>query len=58
MCVCVSLDNKDTFCLYNFIRIFSRFFTSALVDEFTEIVQNTFKAFIGHDQGLFASVKF
>ena len=62
VCVCVSLgsslsfkhvwlNNKDTFCLDNFIKILSSFsmclgFSLQLVDEFTKIVPNTFGTFI------------
>ena len=71
MCVCVCvrlgsslsfkhvlLNNKDTFCLNNFIRFLSRFqdykcfdFWLELLDEFTEIVPSTFRPFIGHYHG-------
>ena len=46
----VCLNSKDTFCLYNFIKILSSFLISLafrleLVNEFTKIVQ---RAFRGH----------
>ena len=31
MCVCVSLNNKDKFCLYNLFKILSSFLISVLV---------------------------
>ena len=48
------LNNKDTYCLYNFIKILSSFLISVLVlrlelvDEFTKNVPGAFGRFIGH----------
>ena len=60
MCyVYVWYNNKDTFCLCNFIKILSDKclgFRLELVDEFTKIVLSAFRPFIGHHQE-FACVK-
>ena len=60
----VWLNNKDTFCLYNFIKIPSGFlidkclaFRLELMDELTKIVPSAFGPFMGHHQGLLACVK-
>ena len=59
--MCVRLNKKDTFCLYNFIKILSSFtclgFRLELVDEFTKIVPTAFGPFIGPHQGLLACIK-
>ena len=49
-----SLNNNDTFCLYNFIKVPDKCcdFRLELVDEFTKIVPNNFESFIGHHQEL------
>ena len=71
VCVCLNiynsfifkqvwLNNKDTFYLYNFIKILSSFLISVLVsfmDEFTKIVPCVFGPFISHHQGLLARKK-
>ena len=59
----VLLNNKDTFCLYNLIKILSSFqrsvfgFRLELVNEFIKIVPSAFGTFIGHHQELLACVK-
>ena len=76
MCVCVCvwfgssrsfqyiwLNNKGTFCLYNFFKILSSSlmclgFGLELVDKFTKIVLSAFGPFIGHHQGLRACLFF
>ena len=56
--MCVWLNNKDTFCLYDFIKILSSFgFRLELVDEFTKIVLSAFGPFIGHHQRLLTCKK-
>ena len=49
----VWLNNKDTFCLYDFNKIL-RF---ELVDEFTKILPSAFRPFISHHQGVLACMK-
>ena len=59
----VSLNNKDTICLYNSFNILSGFLVSVLgfrfelLDEFPNIVPSAFEPFIGHHQGLLPFVR-
>ena len=57
------LNNKDTFCLYNSIKILSSFLISVLVfrlelvDDFVKIDLSTFGPFISHHQRWCACIK-
>ena len=59
----VSLNRKDTFCLYSLIRILLSFLISALVSgwhwwmKLTKIVLSGFGPFKGYHQGLLACLK-
>ena len=48
----VRLNNKDTFCQYNFIKILSSFLISVLVSGW-----NWWMNIIGHHQGLLSWIK-